>query len=359
MGAGPGSRRALAVITLTGALLAQGLLTGLDPSAARPRITATTRSLVRKQWPLRAIGVTKIPARTKLHKVIVATVDTGVDLNHPDLRHRLWRNPRRTPAPLSDRTVPVGAPGWNLLGDDPRPADHDGHGTVVGGLIAAQVGNGTGINGVAANARLMLLKACGTNPVTSEIVCADQTYAAAMEWAVAHGARVVHMSWSLGGGPEVSRVVAAHPEALFVTSAENGGGTNVDEGRIKHNCELPYPNLICVAGSTRARNPTQCTNVGPTSVDIAAPGQGVTTTLRRGRYLLDSECAVTFAAPQVSGVAALLFGAVPQAAALAVKQAILDGASPAPGFAGLTATGGILDAASSLRLLRARYGVCC
>lgn len=322
-------------------------------AAAKSRIVHTERSLVGTQWALGVIAADKVhAAHPRLAPVPVAVIDTGVDLQDPDIR-RFWHNPGPTRAPFSSRIVPRGARGWDLLGVDALPDDTGGHGTVVSGLIAAQVGNGTGIDGVAANARLMVLRACGKNP-RAEIVCADSSYGAAMDWAAGHGARVVHMSWSLGGGPRVAAAVAAHPEVLFVTSAENGSGSNVDAGPGGHNCELPSPNLICVAGSNRSGEPTSCTSVGPVSVDLAAPGKNLTVALRGGRYLLGSPCAVTFAAPHVSGVAALLFGAVPGADAATVKQAILDGARPALGFQGLSVTGGIVNAANSLRILRER-----
>jgi subtilisin family serine protease len=280
-------------------------------------------------------------------------VDTGIDLDHPDLRHRLWHNPAPTPAPLGQGTVPVGASGWDLRGADPEPDDRGGHGTVVGGLIGAEVGNGFGIDGVARNAQLMALRACTKNPA-EEIVCQDSSYGAALAWAAEHGARVVHMSWSLGGGPAVDAAVAAHPDTLFVAPAGNGFGTSVDGGGPPSNCKLPYDNVVCVAGSTRRGNPTDCTAFGPASVDLAAPGVGLSTTLRRGRYREKTPCAVTFAAPHVSGVAALLFGADPSASVATVKQALLDGARRDKSFRGLTVTGGVVNAQRSLQIIKRR-----
>jgi thermitase len=199
----------------------------------------------------------------------------------------------------------------------------------------------------------MALRAC-TKPPTTAIVCSDASYAAAINWAASHGARVINVSWSVGGGPGVSAAISAHPETLFVAGAENGGGQDVDAGKVAHNCELPNPNLICVAGSARGGARAPCSNIGPVSVDLAAPGTGVTTTLLGGRYLLDSPCAVTFAVPHVSGVAALLFGAVPGAGVRAVRRALLDGVVKSPAFRGKTVTGGIVNATRALRLLRSR-----
>jgi subtilisin family serine protease len=310
--------------------------------------------LLRGQWDRRAIGLeTPYIRAATLSDVIVGLIDTGVDLRHPDLRNRLWQNPRATPAPLAEGVVPRGAPGWDLIARTARPQDIGGHSTVVAGLIGAENGNGIGIDGTAPNARLMALRVC-TKPPTTAIVCADSTYAAAISWAVSHGARVINMSWSVGGGPAVAAAVAASPQTLFVAGAENGAGIDVDKDAVKHNCELPYANVICVAASARGGGRAPCTNVGPVSVDLAAPGEGVTTTLLGGRYLRNSPCAVTFAVPHVTGVAALLFGAVPGVGARAVKQALLGGARPSPAFRGQTVTGGILDATRSLKILQGR-----
>jgi len=119
----------------------------------------------------------------------------------------------------------------------------------------------------------MALRTC-TKPPTTAIVCTDATYAAAISWAASRGARVVNMSWSVGGGPAVSAAVAANPQTLFVAGAENGAGIDVDKGAVKHNCELPYANVIWRRGLDPAGARAPCSNIGPTSVDLAAPGMG-------------------------------------------------------------------------------------
>jgi subtilisin family serine protease len=343
--------RLAAAVSAAFVVIATGAAAQEKPASDKP--PPDTR-LLRSQWDRRAIGLeTRAIRAAKLTQVTVGVVDTGVDLGHPDLHNRLWRNPGATPAPMGQGLVPRGAPGWDLIRGTARPQDIGGHSTVVAGLIGAENGNGIGIDGVAPNARLMALRAC-TKPPTTAIVCNDASYAAALGWAASHGARVIHMSWSVGGGPAVSAAVASHPETLFVAGAENGAGIDVDKSGVKHNCELPYANVICVAASSRGGGRAPCTNIGPVSVDLAAPGFGVTTTLLGGRYLRDSPCAVTFAVPHVTGVAALLFGAVPGAGVRAVKQALLEGAKPSPAFRGKTVTGGIADATRSLKILDGR-----
>jgi subtilisin family serine protease len=313
-------------------------------------------SFVREQWPLRATRAKnlKLKHHRALAPVIVATIDSGVTLRHPDLKENLWRNPFAAPAPspVSGRFVPPGSVGWDMLDNDPQPDDIVGHGTAVAGLIAAEQGNG-GVDGVAPNVKLMAMKACW-RPVGGDLTCGDAGSASAIDWAAARGARIIHLSWTLGGGPLVGEAIAQHPSVLFVANAGNGNGANVDGAHI--NCTYPAPNLICVAGSTRSGAPTPCTSIGPESVDVAAPGIGVTTTARNGRFLHNSPCAVSFAGPQVSGLAAILLGAAPRARPLAVKAAILDGALPGYGFAGKTVTGGVIDVPRSLSLLRRRSG---
>jgi subtilisin family serine protease len=343
----PVGKLALAVVLLVAAAVAG------PASAPAYRIVKGRPSLERKQWDLRAIGIPSrgLSERHGLAKVIVATIDTGVDLNHPDLRGRFWRNPRRTPAPLGQGTVPKGAHGWDLKRASPRLFDAGGHGTIVAGQVAARDGNGFGIDGIAPNARVMAMRAC-TRVAGGELTCQDGPYAAAIDWAADHGARIIHLSWSFGGGPAVAAAVASHPGVLFVTIAGNGGGLDVDAGSVVNNCTLPSPNLICVAASTHRAGRGACTSIGPRSVDIAAPGADITTTLKRSRYLIGGTCAVTFAGPHVTGVAALLLGRDPGADPATIKQAILDGARPSPAFAGLTVSGGIIDAPGALAALR-------
>jgi subtilisin family serine protease len=212
-------------------------------------------SFVGQQWALRAIRAKNIRLQShrSLAPVIVATIDSGVSLRHPDLRRDLWRNPylSAAPAPVSGRYVPPGATGWDMLANDPQPDDVVGHGTAVAGLIAAEQGNG-GVDGVAPNAKLMAMKACW-RPVGGDLTCSDAGSASAIDWAAAHSARIIHLSWTLGGGPLVGQAIAAHPGVLFVANAGNGNGADVDGARI--NCTYPAANLICVAGSTRAGAP--------------------------------------------------------------------------------------------------------
>jgi subtilisin family serine protease len=320
-----------------------------------PKIPQIGPSFVQQQWPLRAIRAKSLQLKSHrpLAPVIVATIDSGVYLQHPDLKNILWRNPYPTPAPypFQAHTVPRGAVGWDMLDNDPQPDDVVGHGTAIAGLIAAQQGNG-GVDGVAPNAQLMAMKACW-RPQGGDLTCDDASSAAAIDWAATHGARIIHLSWVLGGGPMVSAAINAHPKILFVANSGNGYGMSVDQGKV--NCTIPSPNLICVAASTRSGAPAPCTSFGPMSVDVAAPGIGVTTTGLGGRYIHNSPCAVSFAGPHVSGLAAILIGAAPHAQPAAVKAAILAGGLPGYGFEGKTVTGDIIDVPRSLSLLR-RWG---
>src|ERR1044072_2073550 len=175
-------------------------------------------SYVRQQWALRAIRAKHLQLKKHraLNDVLVATIDSGVALNHPDLRHSLWHNPFPTPAPepVSAAQVPAGASGWAMLAQDPTPSDTVGHGTAVAGLIAAEQNNG-GIDGVAPNAELMPMRACW-RPAGGDLTCTDSGSASAINWAADHGARIIHLSWTLGGGPLGSGPVLSHPHVLFL-----------------------------------------------------------------------------------------------------------------------------------------------
>ena len=125
---------------------------------------------------------------------VVAVIDTGADLTHPDLRDNLWRNPREIPGNGIDddgNGFVDDVNGADFVNRDGDPSDDNGHGTHVAGILAARGGNRVGVTGVAQRARLMVLKALGADAVGSA-----ETMAEAVRYAVANGAKVINMSVS-------------------------------------------------------------------------------------------------------------------------------------------------------------------
>jgi len=161
---------------------------------------------------------------------VVAVMDTGADLQHPDLVNELWTNSDEIPANGLDddgNGYIDDVNGYDFRSSDNNPTDLTGHGTHVSGIIAAQGDNNYGTTGVAYRASLMELRVCGTSyssgcPVADEI--------AAMNYAGDNGAQVLNGSLQGGTFYQGMRDAASlHPDTLYVFAAGNGGSDEVGD----------------------------------------------------------------------------------------------------------------------------------
>jgi thermitase len=287
--------------------------------------------------------------------VSVAVIDSGVDAAHPDLAANAWRNPgesgdgRETNGVDDDLNGKVDDwRGWDFVAGDSNPADEHGHGTHVAGTIGALRGNGIGVAGVADGSRLMALRvlnAQGTGSVAGVIL--------AYSYAARAGAKVVNLSLGSSSASQAeSDAIAANPGTLFVAAAGNGGSDGLgDDNDLapEYPCAYPLPNVVCVAASDNRDRPATFSNYGDVSVDLAAPGVDILSTLRGGGYGWAS--GTSMATPHVSGAAALLWAASPGASAAQIKSALMAGVDPVQAFAGRTVTGGRLNVLGSLLLV--------
>ena len=335
---------------------------------------ATTNDpLLPEQWGLTSARVLdawdQMP--TTPRDTVVAIIDGGVDLVHPDLRDRLWTTSQPIPGPAicgASAVAAVGSHGYDLVDCDDRPAAEpvvDGsrpdpgysHGTKMAGIVGASVNNGIGIAGVNPWARIMPIRVCSSAAAS----CSQLREIEAVAWAGTAGARVVNMSL---GGPTATALgqtrlraaFDASPNTLFVISAGNEG-RDLDDAAGANNafpCEIPAENVICVANLSRTDTLAPSSNYGVLSVDLAAPGTSIATTVPTDALIPNyaTGSGTSEAAPHVAGVASLLMSAFPDASAAAVKQAILMSARSLPTLSGQTATGGALDARAALERLR-------
>ena len=285
----------------------------------------------------------------------VAVIDSGVDLAHPDLAANAWLNPGESGAGRESNGLDDDLNGrvddwrgWDFVAGDSHPADENGHGTHVAGTIAALRDNWVGVAGVADGSRLMALRvlnAQGTGSVAGVI----QAYG----YAAQAGAKVVNLSLGSSTSSRAeSDAIAAHPEMLFVAAAGNGGDDGIgDDNDLypEYPCAYPLPNVVCVAASDNRDRLATFSNYGDLSVDLAAPGVDIVSTLPGDQYGWAS--GTSMATPHVSGAAALLWAASPGASAAQIKSALTAGADPVAAFAGRTVSGGRLNVLSSLRLV--------
>ena len=228
--------------------------------------------------------------------------------------------------------------GWNYHDATNRPLDDYGHGTMVAGIIGAAGNNGAGVAGIDWNARIMPLKFLGADGSGS-----DSDAILAIEYAADHGARVINASWGESQADPALGDAIAYAGArgtVFVAAAGNSHANN--DASPFYPASDRLPNELSVAALDQSGNLASFSNYGPTTVDLAAPGANIETTSSGGGYTSGS--GTSFAAPQVTGVVALLAGLHPEYTAAQLVQRITSTTRALPGLAGKVITGGMLDA---------------
>lgn len=290
---------------------------------------------------------------------VVALLDTGVDVTHPDLDDNIWKNPDEIPDNGTDDDANGyvdDVHGWDFVNGDNSlydEYDDESHGTHVAGIIAAEGNNAIGTTGVTWKAKVMPLKIVGpTGTSVSRVI-------AALRYATSEGIKVSNNSYgcyqSTPTSPcsnpylleELIKVDAAGH--LFVASAGNG---NKDTDVVAHYPSgYDSPNVVSVAATDKNdalwRDPDNgdASSYGASSVDLAAPGGDIYSTVP---YFFDYKSGTSMAAPHVTGVAALLRNQFPTLGHVQVKDQILRSVDKKDSLLGKTATGGRLNAASAL-----------
>lgn len=292
---------------------------------------------------------------TGSRNVVVAVLDSGIDLTHPDLAANVWTNPGETAGNGidDDRNGFVDdVHGWNFIDNNADVSDGYGHGTHVAGIIGAVGNNGIGVSGVAWQVSLMVLRVENDSGAGStSAVIAALNYATMMRRD--HGIDVVvtNNSWESPGSFSSAMFEAIRAQGAagitFVAAAGNHATDNDVIPRYPANYDLP--NVISVAALDPAGNLAGMSDYGARSVDLAAPGTLIQSTWLRGGYGMLS--GTSMAAPQVSGTVALLAAAKPGIGVAQVRAAILGTTAPLSSLAGKTATGGRLDVAAAVASL--------
>jgi len=313
----------------------------VEPLVSRRLAMTPSDPLVSKQWYLTQSRFYEpwitLPA---LERIPVAVIDSGVDAGHPELQGKI----------IGSKSFVAGSPGTDTLG----------HGTFVAGLIAAGVGNGIGIAGLAPSAELLVAKV-----VTKSRAIPVEAEARAIRWAVENGARVINMS--LGGVRDPldpNRDTYSRLEADAVAYAVSNGVVvvaavgNADQAPTAPWRYASYPaalpHVIGVSAVSEDGQVPKFSNRDLIYNDLAAPGQEILSILPRpltARFPACSEqgystCGpdeyraaqgTSFAAPQVSAAAAVLLSLRPmlrpEQVSMILRVAAVDH-TPATGCAG-------------------------
>ncbi|HTQ78895.1 MAG TPA: S8 family serine peptidase [Thermoanaerobaculia bacterium] len=262
--------------------------------------------------------------------VKVAVIDTGVDLDHPDLRGRI-------------------AKANNFVDRGEQTFTNDIHGTAVAGVLAATADNDVGIAGTAPDAELFALKACWPQPQGSRrAICDSYTLAKAIDFAIVEKAQILNFSLAGPTDPLLGRLIRA---ALDRGIAVIAAATDAKEPGFPASVDGVITVLASdFDGNLRSPRSPQSPPAAPKTPMLAAPGIDVLTTVPHGSY--DFFTGSSLAAAEVSGVAALLLErdgklSPAQLAALLHKTARplhLPGGEVAPGVA-------LIDACAALHQL--------
>ncbi len=310
-----------------------------------------------EQWALYNTGqdggssgsdINVIPAwaqTTGSDSIVVAVIDTGVDYTHPDLAQNIWTNTNEIPGNGIDddgNGYIDDVHGWNFASNTNDPMDDNGHGTHCAGVIGAVGNNGIGISGVDQKVKVMPLKVLGKDG-NGDMASILKAFA----YARSMGADVVSCSW---GGTTRSEALgdAISQTNLPIICAAGNSGVNTDVIAQYPSC-FDNSQIISVAASDDKDGIPSYSNYGPSSVDVAAPGDWILSTYPTalGHDYIKMK-GTSMATPQVSGLAALLLSLNSGLSPDQIKNLIMNNVDPVSAFSGKVASGGRIDAEKTL-----------
>ena len=263
------------------------------------------------QWNMTQV---KAPAAwdvtTGSDQVVVAILDTGIDLDHPDLASKVWVNKDEIAYNgldddangfIDDRW------GWNFYSETPNSDDDNGHGSHVAGIAGAATNNGMGVAGMAWETPLMAVKFLDRTG-TGDFLGMLQ----AMKYAVDNGARILNLSVTVDDDMTPEEAALLDERMAYVTA--HGGlvvGASGNQGHNTVSYPAAHPDVLAVGATTRMDVRWYASNYGD-GLDLVAPGYGVYSTSRWSsgsgyRYASGT----SMAAPHVSGAAALIWSVAP------------------------------------------------
>lgn len=266
-------------------------------------------------WGLKKMDAAKAWSITQgSQDIIVAVIDTGIDVLHEDLQQNLWTNPGESGKDARGKDKANNkidddnngyvddVHGWNFVNNNNLLTDNHGHGTHIAGTIGALGGNGKGISGISPQVSLMVLKYFDPKvPNTDNL----RNTINSIQYAIKMGAKVINYS---GGGTEFSQdehdaVEEAKKKNILFVAAAGNERSNSDKNHY-YPADYKLENIISVTAFDPSMEVLASSNWGIETVDIAAPGQNVLSTLPGNNYgyMTGTSQATAF----VSGAAVLI-----------------------------------------------------
>lgn len=323
---------ASALIALTAQIVFPNL--NLTPAALPPATGVTLPEISAPMAQSWALSLLRVKEAWKQHlckqPITVAVIDTGIDTSNPTLKEMIGKKG-----------------GWDFVTNTSDPADEHGHGTHVAGIIHATTGGGMKQLDGKPCISLMVLKyydpagGGGSNLERSR---------QALKFAIDSGARIINYS---GGGavqdPEELKILQNAQDKVLIVAAAGNNERNIDEKKGAGYYPASYRLSNTVAVAAVQQNPVrlmESSNYGQNTVDIAAPGHKIFSTLPNHTFgqMTGTSQATAF----VSGIAALIWSMHPDLSPQEVKEKILKSAKPLPSLKKKVHTGGLVDAANAL-----------
>jgi subtilisin family serine protease len=288
---------------------------------------------ISQAWGLKKSDAARAWSITKGSKdILVAIIDTGIDIDHEDLRHNVWVNSGETGRDKQGHDKSTNGidddgngfiddlHGWNFVSNNNKLDDNHGHGTHIAGIVGAEAGNGLGIIGISPQVSLMILKYYDPKvPNTDNL----RNTVAAIRYAVKMGANIINYS---GGGTEFSQeehdaVAEAERKGILFVAAAGNERSNSDQHRY-YPADYKLRNIISVTAIDPSTQVLSSSNYGVDTVDIAAPGQNILSCLPGNAYgyMTGTSQATAF----VTGAAALVMAHKQSFKAEDVKKYILS-----------------------------------
>lgn len=287
------------------------------PVVSRPSEPAPPNDpLWRESWALaRANTPSAWRLTTGRTETVVAVLDTGVDLGHPDLQGSF-------------------VAGFDVVNQDADPSDDHGHGTMVAGVIAARSDNGVGVTSTCWRCSVMPVKVIGADGSGNAGAVAQ-----GIVWAADHGAHVINMSFVMSAPDDGVAAAIAHARSRGVVVVAAAGNSGTADATFP----AAYPGVLSVAGSDAADARYGWSSYG-SWVRFAAPGCSLTTAPGGG---YGEFCGTSSATAFLSGIVGLARSLSPGISTDAIEGAVSAGAVPVGDFV----SAGRIDAAAVLTAL--------
>ena len=309
--------------------------------------------------------------------IVVAIIDDGTQLDHPDLAANIWHNHAEIPNNGIDddgNGYIDDYNGWNVIGGN-NNVNNGGHGISVAGMIGATGNDGN--QGVGANWNIKLMTIVGGTAQEAEVI-ESYSYALAFrkkynETNGAEGAFVVatNSSWGIDNGdPNDAPLWCAFYDSLGVNGILSCGATSNSAYDVDTGGDLPTAcpsDYLVAVTATDVNDSRNFSAWGLNTIDVGAPGDNIYTTENGSGYGFTS--GTSFASPLTAGVIALLYSAPctdiaalsltsPDVAALLVRDYLFDGVDQTAQLMAEIKTGGRINAQKSMQLLMGGCGAC-